>query len=677
LAESERDYRIVLSHRPRFGPALHGLGLVLHLQGQSGTAAIFLEAAVAEVPDCAEFRSNFAAVLGSLGRHQEASRELAAAVQHQPDYPEGWCNLGVALEKQGRFEEAIEAYRKATQLTPAYAEAHQFLGNSLRKLRRWQEAAAAYREVLRLKPRTAPAHHDLGLCLQSLKRYREAATEYELAISCDPTATGSFQQLGCLLHKVGKYPAAAKVLKRAVELQPQCRGFHRLLAHAHTEMGNIDPAIEHLRQLVALAPDSPAIRSSLLYTLHYDGKSTPESLFEEHREWDRRHGEPLQTFRRPHDNDRYVDRRLRVGYVSPDFREHTVPRFISAAIEHHDRDRFEVFCYSNSNRKDATTARLQGWADQWQTICTLTDEKADQLIRDDKIDILVDLRGHAANNRLTLFARKPAPVQVVMVGYFDTTGLSTMDYRITDERQDPSGLTDPFHVERLVRLPQSGWCYTADDEAPEVADLPMLSNGYITFGCLNKIIKVTPECARLWGSLLQSVPRSRLLLVAPEADRSGSLRRRLSQYGIPTDRLTIMDKAPTHGDYLQRFNMVDIGLDPFPFNGITTSCDGLWMGMPFVTLTGRTSVSRVGNSMLSAVGLADLVAHDPQTYLRLASALAEDHGRLRELRRGMRERMRYSHLMNARHFASSLDAAFQQMWETWCNDRELPELACP
>jgi predicted O-linked N-acetylglucosamine transferase (SPINDLY family) len=358
-------------------------------------------------------------------------------------------------------------------------------------------------------------------------------------------------------------------------------------------------------------------------------------------------------------------RRLKVGYVSPDFREHTVPRFISPVIKNHSRDRFEIYCYSNSDREDPTKSRLKGWADHWREIRKLSDEDVDRVIREDGIDILVDLRGHAADNRLLLFARKPAPVQVVMVGYFDTTGLSTIDYRITDQHQDPLGMSEQYHVETLARLPETSWCYAADDQAPDIAEPPALTTGFVTFGSLNKIIKVTPECARLWATVLEAVGNSRLMLVVPGQDSRQVIRDRLIRFGLPPDRVVLVDKAPTRNAYLNRYAQIDIALDTYPFSGITTTCDALWMGVPTVTLAGATSVSRASRSIMSAVELGEFAATTVIQYAQAAAALARDLARVTSLRAGMRERMRSSPLMNQAAFTGHLESAFSAMWARW------------
>jgi protein O-GlcNAc transferase len=302
----------------------------------------------------------------------------------------------------------------------------------------------------------------------------------------------------------------------------------------------------------------------------------------------------------------------------------------------------------------------------WRETARLSDVDLERLIREDRIDIVVDLRGHAAGNRMMLFARKPAPVQATMVGYFDTTGLAAMDWRVTDAWMDPPGETEQFHTERLARLPETCWCYRPDDDAPEVApEPPALLNRYITFGSLNKLIKVTRPCARLWAAVMEAVPRSRLVLSAP-ADAAAATRERLAGWGLPVERVDFVDKVRDRVDYLRRFNDIDVALDTFPFNGITTTFDGLWMGVPAVSLSGATSVSRAGRSILNAVGLPDLAASAAAGFVAAAVTLTADVDRLRLVRRTLRQTMVGPAPAKGALFTDRLEAAYRTMWRQWC-----------
>ena len=627
--EAEVLCREGLRERPEDDRLLHQLGGIALRLGRVGEAVELLSRAVRLCPADPSHRVDLAAALGTAGRPAEALDHLQVALLLQPHVPELHNNLGVTLDKLGRLPQAINAFRDALALREQYPEAHNNLGKALRETGRLKEAAASFERALRLRPGYLKAAHGV--------------------------------------------------------------------AAVAGELGDLQRTLDVLRDLVARAPCAAEARSSLLYTLHYSLEFDAEALWREHREWGRLFCDPLKEQIEPHDNDRSAERKLRVGYVSPDLREHTVTKFVTAALEHHDPANFEVSCYSDVEKPDAITLKLKGMVEHWHKTRGMKDAALDQLIRKDQIDILVDLRGHAADNRLTLFARKPAPVQVNMVGYFDTTGLATMDYRITDEHQDPLGMTEKCHSEQLIRLPHSCWCYTADADAPDVTEPPASKNGYITFGSLNKIVKVSEPCAKLWARVMEAVPGSRLLLSVAESpsaecnvaqppsavfDRRSkstdgfppdggtqpraAVPQQLSQMGLPVDRVDILGKTATSREYLERFNQIDIALDTFPFNGITTTCDGLWQGVPCVSLAGGTSVSRAGRSILRAANLPELATDTPEAFVRAAVDLAGDRDRLRALRLSMRERLLASPLMDHRGFARNLETAYRQMWRSWC-----------
>ncbi|HZL38580.1 MAG TPA: tetratricopeptide repeat protein [Tepidisphaeraceae bacterium] len=657
LADSQARLRESLREGPSSAAGRHRVAVALHQQGKIAEASEAMRQAVALAPRSVGLRVNLAAMLGQLGKLEDALAELREAIRLGGDLPELHNNMGVTLEKLGRVGEAAAEYRRAVSLRDAYPEAHCNLGNALRKASRIAQATGAYRRALALRPGYAKAYEGL--------------------------------------------------------------------AAAAAEAGDADEAVACYRKVVELEPANAGAISALLYVLHYCPEQSAQSLFAEHREWDIRFGGAARAGEEPvHSGDRNVPAhgltadtnvcptrperarssagasdvadtnvcptiaapsRLRIGYVSPDFRDHTVPRFISAALEHHNRAGFEVFCYCDVERPDDTTCRLRGWADTWREIRGLDDPAVEAIIRADAIDILVDLRGHGANNRLTLFARKPAPVQVSMVGYFNTTGLPTMDYRITDAHMDPPGQTEALHSEKLARLANSCWCYTPDADAPDVAEPPSVRNGFVTFGSLNKIVKVSEPCARLWARVLEAVPNSRLLLTAaqtedgaaqhgraahatqdrraqPAATGCATIHERLARLGLPMDRVILLGKTGSRREYLGRFAGIDIALDTFPFCGITTTCDVLWMGVPAVSLAGETSVSRSGKSILHAANLPELAAAAGDGFVQIAADLARDQARLRELRMTMRTRLVASPLLDHRGFAANLESAYRGMW---------------
>jgi predicted O-linked N-acetylglucosamine transferase (SPINDLY family) len=402
--------------------------------------------------------------------------------------------------------------------------------------------------------------------------------------------------------------------------------------------------------------------------MHFHPDYDAQRIAQEHSRWNRQHAEPLKQFIGPHRNGRIRDRRMRIGYVSPDLRQHSVAYFLENLLAHHDASSVEVFCYSDVIRPDATTARMQKLCAQWREIVGLKDTEVDQKVREDRIDILVDLAGHTANNRLLLFARKPAPIQVTYLGYPDTTGLRAMDYRLTDAYADPPDVTGGYS-EQLVRLPETFLCYRPSYGAPEIGPAPALESGRVTFGSFNALAKVNAPLVAMWSKILEQIPNSRLILKNQGLGSAGARRHILEYFAahhIAPDRVELMGWARSEAGHLQLYNRIDIALDTFPYHGTTTSCEALWMGVPVVTRAGSAHVSRVGVSLLSNVGLAELVTDSQEKYVQLARELAHDLSRLSNLRSTLRKRMEQSPLMDAPRFARNVESAYRQMWRRWC-----------
>jgi predicted O-linked N-acetylglucosamine transferase (SPINDLY family) len=396
--------------------------------------------------------------------------------------------------------------------------------------------------------------------------------------------------------------------------------------------------------------------------MHYGPGIDRAELFAEHQRWAAQHAAELSPITRSATNGFNPHRRLRIGYVSADFREHPVAHFIGPVLAARDRAQFEVIGYSDVPQPDESTKRLSAQMDEWREISGLSDEALAELVVRDGIDILVDLTGHAGKNRLLAFARKPAPIQVTHFGYPDTTGLSAMDYRMSDAHADPPGETEKFHTEKLVRLPDVAWCYEPS-ASPPVKELPVREAGFVTFASFNNIPKLTNEVLALWARILKGVPNARLKLLTNAPGQSNErVWQEFEKRGVDRARVSIVDRLPRE-QYLELHNTVDIGLDPFPYNGAVTSCDALWMGVPVMTLAGATYVARQGVSVLLNLGLADLIAASAQEYVEIAIQLAGDLERLADLRRELRDRMNASAIMDGRRFARNLESAYRRMWQ--------------
>lgn len=392
-------------------------------------------------------------------------------------------------------------------------------------------------------------------------------------------------------------------------------------------------------------------------------------MLKEHLRWPGALPAPITTSRPRADVN--SAHRLKIGYVSSDFRTHSVSYFFEPLLQAHDKDVVEVYCYSGGQRPDATTVRLQALAHAWRDIGAMTDAQAAEQIYADGIDILVDLNGHTAQNRLRVFAHKPAPIQVTYLGYPDTTGLRTMDYRITDAWSDPPG-DEVYYTEKLIRLEGCFLCYRPPDDAPPVATLPALKQGFITFGSFNARAKINEEVITLWSRLLQDIPTSRLLIKNPSLTCSVTrdyLYEQFKTQGITRERVELRGLARSTQDHLATYADIDIALDTFPYNGTTTTCEAMWMGVPVVTLAGDAHIGRVGVSLLHTVGQEDLISRNQDEYLRLARSLAEDRTRLANLRGELRQRMAASPLCDAQAFARKVEASYRDIWSICLSDK--------
>jgi protein O-GlcNAc transferase len=538
-------------------------------------------------------------------------------------------------------------------------------GNLLASRGELDQAAACYRGALAQRPDSVAIHSNLGSVLRRLGDWAGAMECYQRALALDPESAAAHNNLGNVLLQMGRPDEAMGCYAAAIAIRGDFAEAYNNLGKAHDDRGEIDEAIACYRRAVALEPGSPRIHSNLVYALHFHPSSTRASLYAEHRRWNERHARPLASEWRPHDNDRSLDRPLRVGYLSPDFSLHAVGRFLLPLLRGHDPARVTSICYASQSRDDAFTARLREHAQVWRNVLSLDDVQLADQIRADRIDVLVDLSMHMAGNRLGVFARRPAPVQVTYLAYCSTTGMEAIDYRMTHRHLDPL-VGDLLHYsERSVELPSSYWCYEPGVVTPEVSELPALRRGgRITFGCLNSFCKVTRGTLCLWRRLLAAVPRSRLLVHCHAGARRAEVREFMRAGGVAPERVEFADFVPLE-QYFEQYREIDIELDPFPYGGGTTTCDALWMGVPVVSLAGGTAVSRSGRALLTAVGLPELAVATPARYLRVAVKLAGNLQRLARLRGSLRERISQSALTDRRRFARDVEAAYQSMWGKW------------
>jgi protein O-GlcNAc transferase len=698
LGQAESLCRQALADEPGHADALGLLGLVLAGQGKTAEAAEAFAGAAAARPEEFTFHLNLGTALCGSGRLEagieafrraqalrptsaqalynlgralldadrpgEAVDALQRAVALEPKLAIAHHNRGIALGRVGRIDEAIEAYRQATVARPDFVDAFLSLGNALQSRGRPDEALIACRRAAELRPDLAEVQNNLAGALRETGQVDEALAAYRRALQLRPDYAEALCNAGVTLAAAGRMDEAMIGCSRAVELAPANAEMHNSLGNIHKDQGRAEKAVACYRRAIELDATDAAAHSNVIYGMHLVPGIGADQILVEAREWNRLHAAPLRAMIRPFGNEASPDRRLRIGLISADLSRHVVGWNLLPLLRNRDRLVIELYLYSSGSRPDSVTALLRDTADGGCDIVGLPDEAAAELIRRDGIDVLIELSVHTRGNRLPLLARKPAPVQATYLGYCGTTGVETIDYRFSDSYFDPPDADLSCYSERTVRL-SSYWCYLPPGPTAEPGGQPADSAGMVTFGSLNNFAKASPAALELWAKVLASVPGSRLLLRANPGKHLEDVRGYFTRTGVAADRIEFVGRRSWH-DYLRSYDRIDVALDPLPYGGGMTTCDALWMGVPVVTLPGRTAIGRGGVSILGTLGLTELVAESPQKYVEIAAALAGDVARLRQLRRELRPRMQASPLLDGRRFAADIEAACRTMWRHWC-----------
>mgnify|MGYP001820358724 CR=1 FL=1 len=565
------------------------------------------------------------------------------------------------------FKQAGELFNRIVRKDPQDIEAWMALAAIHGMSHAYADAESCSRRALRINPQLPGAWLNLGSAQSAQGNYSRAADSYRKVIELQPNTVIAYHSLGNALRKVNSHMEAVHVFNQALVLQPQNSDIYYDLGNTYKACGEISKAIACFRHAMQFISNKLQAHANLIACMLYSDDTNQQELFREQVAWGRAMERNLPN---PpcYKNTRVINRRLRIGYCSPDFRNHSVAFFFEPLLEAHDRDRIETFCYSQVEQPDATTERLHTLADHWRDTCGMSNEELYASIRSDEVDILVDLAGLTHGNRIEVFVRRPAPVQLNYLGYASTTGLTSMQYRFTDKWADPPGEADDFHTEKLVRLPHGFLCYRPPDDAPEVATLPALESGQITFGSFNNLVKVTPAVVRFWSGLLKAVPESRLICKAERLSDTSICQRYMELFkahDIPADRVELLGQVNSVAEHLDLYRRIDIGLDTFPYNGTTTTCEALWMGVPVIVLEGDRHMARVGVSVLQHAGLERFIARDSNEYISIVADLAQDLGRLAVLRAGLRNRLEQSPLCDATAFARDVESAYRDFWEAW------------
>jgi predicted O-linked N-acetylglucosamine transferase (SPINDLY family) len=660
LAEAEGMYRQILTAQPNQSDALHMLGVLALQVGKPQLAVDLISRAIGINPRMAGYYSNLGLALTRLGRFAQAAEAIEQSIQLNPSLTEAYCNLGDARLLAGQIEPAIAAYRSAIRLSPDRAAAHAGLGNVLQAQDDFAAAIECYRQAISLDPNVADVWNNLTNALRRTKQFEQAIEAALTAIRLKPDLAEAHANLGLCYRDQRRVDEAIDAFAEALRINPRQETTHNELGNAYKERAQLDDAIACYRRAMEINPKYSLAHSNLIYAMHFHPGFDRRAILEEAKKWDLGFGRGEKGKRGG--GEIGSQSRLRVGYVSADFRDHVVGRNLLPLFRHRDRQRFEVTCYTTTRMSDAVTDEFRMLADHFCDLSGLSAETAAQRVRQDGIDILVDLSLHMGGTFLPMFALKPAPVQATFAGYPGTTGLGAIDFRLTDAHLDPPE-NDSFYSEQSIRLPSTFWCYEAFiDAAPEVSPPPHESSGFVTFGCLNNFCKVNDRVLEMWAQVLAQTPGARMILLAPEGESRRQTLATFQRLGIGSARIEFVDIQPRE-EYLKVYQKIDLSLDTFPYNGHTTSLDSLWMGVPTVTLVGASAVARAGFSQLSNLGLTELIAKTPQEYVRIATSLAQDPRRLAQLRTTLRPTMRSSPLIDGRSFAANVENALHAMLE--------------
>lgn len=672
LDEAVASYRRSVEIQPERPDAHNNLGNALIALGRPEAAMTSYLQALEIQPDFDKAHGNLGSALMALGRPQAAAASYRRSLEINPDYHKAHSNLGNALMALGSLDEAVASYRRALEIQPDDAKVCGRMGGALMALGRLEEAAASYRRGLEIQPDDEKTHSNLGVALMALGRRDEAVASYRRALEIKPDYDKAYNNLGIALTALGRFDEAVASCRRALEIKPDSPDAYRNLGNAQRELGRLDDAVESYRRALQARPDDEIAQSNLLFVHNYLSDKPAEMLLSEARRYGRIVARQARAYA-DWNNLPDPDRCLRIGWVSGDLRNHAAGFFfesVLAALAAGAAGRLEHFAYPTFFRSDALSDRIRACCQGWHSAVGLSDEHLAARIRDDGVDILIDLSGHTAHNRLPMFAWKPAPLQVSWLGYFATTGVAEIDYLIADPLTLPA--CDEIHfTEKIWRLPETRLCFTPPALDVPVSPLPALSAGHVTFGCFNNLTKVNDAVVSLWARILRAAPGSRLFLKAKQLGDAAvrqNVLDRFAAHGIEGERL-ILEGASPRAEYLAAYGRVDLALDPFPYTGGATSAESLWMGVPVLTLAGDRFVSRQGVGLMMNAGLADWVAADADDYAARALSHAGDIQRLAALRDGLRQQVTASPVFDAARFAKHFEAGLRGMWVRWCERR--------
>ncbi len=702
LEEAQKIYRQILQQDPEHSDALHLSGIIAYQIGKNNIAIRMITRAIRNQPENPYYHTNLGSIFQSDGQYDKAAACYHKAIQIKPDYAAAYYNMGNVKSAGNHYEEAIHWYLEALRIIPDHPDACYNMANSYKKLGTYDLSILWYEAAIRIRPDHAESFNNMGNVFAALNKWekamecyqkavvifpdypealynlahgfqyrgkiKEAVSLYQKALVMNPEYAEVYNNIGNIFKDLGMISDAVICYRKVLSLKPDFLEAINNMGTCFLNMGQHDEAEKQYRMALALMPSSSTAYSNLLYSLNFQEGLDENQVFKEHWTWGMKQSETVKPMELPKSVICPTDRCLRIGYVSPDFRDHSVACFIEPLIIGHNRSLFQVICYSDSSITDSVTEQLKSRADQWRDICGLSDISVAEMVQQDRIDILVDLAGHTANNRMGLFAQKPSLIQLSYLGYPNTTGLSAIQYRITDSWADPPGMTDHLYTENLIRLSSGFLCYQPRVENSINSKVQTSSNGTVTFGSFNQRAKITPHVISIWARILSQVPHAEMVLkskVYQDEKVQKQIMEDFSRHGIAHGRIRFLKYQVSDADHLNSYQNIDIGLDTFPYNGTTTTCDALWMGVPVITLAGKIHVSRVGVSLLSSVNRMELIADSEDEYVQKSIALGKNPEQIQKYRNSLRPAMLGSSLMNRQKFCDTFEKALKEIWNVF------------
>ncbi|MCP4266363.1 MAG: tetratricopeptide repeat protein, partial [Candidatus Brocadiaceae bacterium] len=591
---------------------------------------------------------------------------LKRALTYRSDKPSYWYVLGQALHNQRKFPEAIEAYQHTSTMTPENAKVLFFLGMALTGDSKFKEAVQTLQQATQIAPDRAELYNELGNAYYGMGQLDTAIHNYQKALKLDPKQIDPLINMGIISYHSMRLTVASQFFEQALKINPEHTIVHNNLGKIHSHLGEQGLALTHYERSMSNHPKPTDLKSNIIQAHIYHDESDPEAILKTAEEFDKicvHH--PTCT----HNNKTNPSRRLRVGYLSPNFSHHAVGQFIRPVLKAHNHDMFEIFGYSNTQQPDNVTEDIETLCDHWHSTNTMKDDELARKINQDGIDILVDLACHSPNSRLAALAYKPAPIQISWLGFNATSGLGEIDYALTDTVACPDE-EEHYLTETPLRLPKGVFCYLPfkGNDEPAIIDTSR-KNKDIIFGSFNKLAKVNPTTLQLWSEVLKSVPNSRILFKSKLLN-SASTRQlfldRCNSHGIPAERVEVLPFDNNPDSYMNDYQKIDIHLDTTPCNGGITICDSLWMGVPMVTLSSPGITARLSASILTQLGLKKWIAQTPEQFVKIAKSLASSRKKLDKQRTDLRARIKSSPLYDAKGYAEQLETAYRQVWQEWC-----------